>query len=431
VFIKIWNCVDFINDETLRVRIQMKIVMLSDQESKGGAAIAASRLAEALSKANHEIVRIVYRKDENPHPWSTEVASISASKMERGASKVFSHLNLKTPETHKWELSLQEILHRHMPDVINVHNLHSAGWPPELVEICAKQAPTVWTLHDMWSFTGRCAYSYDCEKFISGCDSTCPTPDEYPALKPELISSAWKRRKKILSKNPSIVAVSPSKWLSGVANRGQWSNHRVDVIPNGIPLDIYHPIDRQQARKELGIETTGPVLLVAAADLNDKRKGMGMFVQSLNRVRTRPLTLISFGAGSPFESVKNVQYISMGPMAQEQIRNFAYSAADCYVHPAISDNLPNTVLESMASGTPVVAFEVGGLTDLVRPDQSGWLCRESSAAALADVLDQALDAIQSGVNLRESCRKITVSEYGTEEQARRYLRLFQEMIGYN
>jgi glycosyltransferase involved in cell wall biosynthesis len=106
----------------------------------------------------------------------------------------------------------------------------------------------------------------------------------------------------------------------------------------------------------------------------------------------------------------------------------AYSAADVFVHPSRADNLPSTVMESIACGTPVVSFNVGGTPEMVRPGETGWLANEANASALAATLDQVCGEIAAGSNLRNACRAVAETEYGDELQARRYISLFQSMF---
>ncbi len=169
--------------------------MLSDAETKGGASIAASRLAEALHRLEHRVTRIVHLANGQDHSWST-LSLGSDSSLRRVTQAMLPSQIRKVFEMQSAQQRLDELLDILSPDMVNVHNLHGygaarrAGWSTGLVEICAHHAPTVWTLHDMWSFTGRCAYSYDCRKFLTGCDATCPTPTEHPALAPKKIAQA-------------------------------------------------------------------------------------------------------------------------------------------------------------------------------------------------------------------------------------------------
>jgi glycosyltransferase involved in cell wall biosynthesis len=299
------------------------------------------------------------------------------------------------------------------------------------VRICARHAPTVWTLHDMWSFTGRCAYSYDCRKFMTGCDSTCPTPEEHPPLAPDQIAQAWNERRRLLNSNPNLLAVAPSRWLAREAREGLWADHRVEVIPYGLPLEVYRPVDRALAREALGINTPGPVLLMAAQFLTERRKGGEILDGALSALSRRPLTIVTLGSGHPGFQAEGIHLHELGYVDHERTRVLAYSAADLFVHPAPVDNLPNVVMEALACGTPVVGFAIGGMPDMVRPGQTGWLCDSVSSKALADTLEEALADLDRGVNFRDSCRAVAEAEYGSSLQARNYLELFQSLISQN
>ena len=405
--------------------------MLSDAETKGGAGIAASRLAEALHRLGHRVTRIVHLVSGQDHAWST-LSLDSDSSLRRLARAMLPSQIRKAFEMQSAQQRLDEVLDILSPDVVNVHNLHGygaarrAGWSTGLVKICAKHAPTVWTLHDMWSFTGRCAYNYDCRKFLTGCDAACPTPTEHPALAPKKIAQAWESRRQLLSTQHGLVAVAPSRWMAQEAQAGLWASHRVEVIPYGLPLNVYRPLDRVLAREALGIRVRGPVLLLAADDLAERRKGMSVFLDALQFVSQRPLTLLTMGAGSLTHDEKEVFPFHLGYVQDEHHKALAYNAADILVHPAPVDNLPIVVMESIACGTPVVAFPIGGLPDLVRPGQTGWIADVVSAQALAREIQQAVnDLDRGGTDLRPTCRRIAETEFDMDLQARRYLELYR------
>lgn len=405
--------------------------MLSDTETKGGAGIAASRLAEALQRSGHRTTRIVHSASGQDHSWST-LSLDSDSSLRRVTRAILPSQIRKVLEMQSARQRLDEVLDILSPDVVNVHNLHSygarrAGWSANLVEICARRAPTVWTLHDMWSFTGRCAYSYECQKFLTGCDATCPTPTEHPALAPKKIARAWESRRQLLSTQHGLVAVAPSRWMAQEAQAGLWASQRVEVIPYGLPLNVYRPLDRAQAREALGIRVRGPVLMLAADDLAERRKGMSVFLDALRFVSQRPITLLTMGAGSLTNDEKEIFAFHLGYVQDEHHKVLAYNAADILVHPAPVDNLPIVVMESIACGTPVVAFPIGGLPDLVRPGQTGWIADVVSAQALASEIQQAVNDLDRGTDLRPTCRRVAETEFDVELQARRYLRLYRSL----
>lgn len=406
----------------------MRVLMLSDREWDGGAAHAAGWLAQGLVMRGHHVTRIVGRPSSGLWLWDSKVLRPQSerSRFLRAIRATLSSRWRRIWNGRFARLSLQQALQESQPDVISVHNLHAEDWPPSLVRICASHAPTVWTLHDQWSFTGRCGYSYDCTKFVRGCDSDCPTACEYPVVKPAEIAREWRLKSDLLrGSGGRIVGVTPSKWLLQVAKAGAWSGRRVEVIPYGLPLSIYAPLDRSLARKALGLERSDePVILAAADDLSDRRKGIHILVEALRDVG--PATLLTFGSGTITAALDNIRIRQLGRLDHERTKALAYSAADVLVHPSLADNLPCTVMEAISCGTPAIGFRLGGVPELVRPDVTGWLAREPSAPALRDAIKNALSA--SGLEtIRERCRRVAMTEYSLDLQAQKYERLFNSL----
>jgi glycosyltransferase involved in cell wall biosynthesis len=405
----------------------VNIVMLSDHETLGGAAQAASRLATALCR-EHEVVRLVLFPEGKPYPWERYVLG-RESRFARWAKRVPRKVGLLpypgTPAFAAHEL--RRFLRDIGKCVVNIHNLHGGtdwGWTADLVSSIAGMWPTVWTLHDMWSFTGRCAYAYGCTKFISGCDAACPTPHEAPRLAPERIAAAWQERHELLAGNPRLAAVTPSRWLASEAQRGLWANHRVEVIPYGVPTDVFVPMPRDEARRRVGLASDGPVLLLAAYDLTERRKGAEILPRLWGAIRHRPLTVLTMGHGRLELDDPQIRVHELGWIDDDRAKAVAYSAADLLVHPAPVDNLPNTLLEAFACGTPAVGLPIGGVREQIRAGVSGWLAAEASAEALARAVDEA---IASGMDLRAACRELAEREYGMALQAKRYGAVFETL----
>ena len=401
--------------------------MVSDWESRGGAAIAASRLASGLIDRGHHVVRIVGHPDGADHPWETRPVEL------RGLGvRVARRLPPTTPPGRWLESTGRHRLRRELvdarADVVNLHNLHgmtSSGWTVRLLEAAAP-TPTVWTLHDMWSFTGRCAYSGDCRMFIDGCDASCPTPNEYPALAPARISRSWRLRQQLLTRGQSVTAVAPSRWLQREASAGAWPSNRVEHIPYGVPLDRYRQQSSATLRARLGIDGAMPVLLVSAADLGDRRKGADLLTDALNRIG-RPVTVLTMGAGELPAQLPHITVTPVGVLEDDESKALVYSAADLLIHPARDDNLPLVVLEAIACGTPVVAFDVGGLSDAVRPTVSGWLVRRVDPGDLARTLLDAIDD-PDRAGLEHTCRRLAEAEYSQQLEAQHYETLFADLI---
>ncbi len=408
----------------------MHVVVISDNDNRGGAAIAAARLAEGLAEQNIRVTRIVAKLKRPTFTYPTITAQrfrIGRIAYRLGLGGIWEPVQYRIAAG-----ALDGMLTQLRPDAISVHNLHSgiaSGFSLGLLPVCTRHAPTVWTLHDMWSFTGRCAVSYACRKYLIGCDATCPTPREYPSLAPGRIAGAWASRRQVLADEPDLVAVTPSQWLAREARAGLWSSHQVEVIPNGLPLDVYRPGKESQVRATLGIKANGPVLLAVAENFTSRYRGSLLLVNALRRLTRQSLTLLTLGQGDGgFSNIaEGVHVHALGYVDDEATKVLAYEAADIYVHPALADNLPNGVVEALACGTPVVAFPVGGLPELVRPGQTGWLADEVSPEALAATIQRALQDLRSGIYLRDLCRSVAEAEYGVGLQASRYLELFRSL----
>lgn len=319
------------------------------------------------------------------------------------------------------------------PDAINVHNLHAAardGWSPSLASICSDIAPTVWTLHDMWSFTGGCYYAVGCTGYRTACDRSCLDCEDHKHLTEASIIEGWRARSAVLANAPSLTAVAPSRWLANEASRGLWKSHRIEVIGNPLRLDVFRPIDRLEARLKLGLPLDGPLVFAAAHYLTAARKQMVLFSKALAHLETK-ITLALMGRMERNIEWSNVTVKNLGVLDDDDTKALAYSAADLLVHPSKADNLSNVIAESLACGTPVVAFEVGGNPELVQPDRSGWLVSEMTPASLASSIDLALSQVHGGLDLRGSSRQVAVELCDPVAVTDRYLSLFESCVNEN
>jgi glycosyltransferase involved in cell wall biosynthesis len=409
-----------------------RILMLSDRARIGGAAVAAGWLADGLSSSGAEVVRVVAQQDDQRNP----TGSLRFSPPIGGPVSLKLALWRTLPAGARRSLrrfaarKFVELLDRLGPDLVNVHNLHNgewAGWSVEMIQAAQERVPTVWTLHDMWSFTGRCAYSFDCDRYLSGCNHLCPTADEYPRLGRAEIAAAWRSRVELLGSASNLVGVAPSRWLAERARAAGWQGRRIEVIPYGVPTGSLFPVERQQARRELGLSPDGLYLLFAGVALNERRKGGEMLRQALERLGSRRVELLTMGRPSP-AMLSGLPHTSLGFISSEAEKRLVYSAADVLLFPSLSDNLPLTVLEAIACGTPVIAFRTGGVGEAVRPGISGWIVDQLTADALARRLELVLDEISSGIDLRENCRRLALDEYDSGLTAAAYRRLFDELI---
>lgn len=405
----------------------MKVAIMADYEVAGGAGIAAGRLALGLVHGNHRVHWLTREPSKIQPPWTTHVLEARPSSSKLGA-RLPDSLR-QADAARRVNRQLRELLDRLRPDVISVHNLHGArdvGWGVDMVAECQRVAPVVWTLHDMWSFTGGCAYSFDCTRYRRGCDRHCFCPDEYPRGHSSSLRPEWRRRSKLARRTPSLTVVAPSRWLAAEAASGTWRDHRILHIPYGLPLDTYKPIERTEARRRLGFAEDGLIAFVAALEMGERRKGSQMMGAVSKVLDDEGVLLVLAGKSMP-QSVSARNVVRLGHLRREEEMRDAYNAADLVIHPAPVDNLPNTVLESIACGTLVVGLPTGGVPDMVVPGETGWLADEVSADALGTAVRRAVTELRTGKDLRRSCREYAERNYSLALQAKRYEALFSEL----
>lgn len=411
----------------------MHIAVLSDHEDAGGANIAARRLTEAFAGAGHRITRIYQRADRSDSRWETRIIpSLLATHELPIVRKLVARmvpLPVRRRRHQRYSTRvLADVLKDVRPDVVNIHNLHIGCWSPAMIRVSAQAAPVVCTLHDTWTLTGRCVYPVSCEKYISGCDATCPTPDEYPALDRNEIAAAWSLRRDILRECANTVAVTPSTWLGQVASAGIWGARRVFKIPYALDLERFSPTVQEVAKAAMGIHSQEPVILACASELASPRKGVRLILDALAKGVGRPVHLILLGSPLDVPAIPQTTVRQLGFVSDDRLRALVYSCADLFVHSALADNAPLTVIEALACGTPVVAFPVDGLPETVIPGRTGWLAPGVSSELLRTTIAGALDDLDGGANLRSRCRRFAEQRYDPVDVANQYESVFRHLL---
>ncbi|BAY66036.1 group 1 glycosyl transferase [Calothrix brevissima NIES-22] len=317
-------------------------------------------------------------------------------------------------------------------DILNLHNIHgSYGWFNYLaLAKLTKSKPAVFTLHDMWSFTGHCAYSYDCDRWKIGCGK-CPYLDRYPHIYRDNTRVEWKLKNWVYS-NSNLTIVTPSNWLAEQAKTSMLSCFPIHCIPYGIDTAAYQPIDSQLCRVVLGLPVNQKIIMFGATNLNDKRKGGDLLfnaLQNLPESLKDETVLLTFGnKGEEIAKQVGMKVLSLGYLNSDRLKSIAYSAADLFIFPTRADNLPLVLQESMACGTPMVSFKIGGVPDLVRPGITGYLAEPENTQDFCHGIVQLLEDEQLRQNMRKNCRAIALAEYSLELQATRYIELYEQVL---
>jgi len=343
------------------------------------------------------------------------------------STRVYNYLKGYEDFNHPGTKSLLDVVPE-PPDILHCHNLHGGYFDLRALPSLSHQIPTVLTLHDAWLLSGHCAHSFDCERWKTGCGN-CPALSIYPAIRRDATAYNWQRKAEIYRES-QLYVVTPCQWLMDKVDQSMLKLGIVasKVIPNGVDLTIFHPADRAEARQDLGLPHDATILLFAA---NGIRKNIWKDYRTLQSAlaeiaKTGATVLcIALGEAAPPERVSDVE-IRFVPYQKDpkKVARF-YQAADLYIHPARADTFPNTILEALACGTPVVASAVGGIPEQVVEGRTGFLVPVGDARAMAErVLGLLAD---EGLRLRMGRQAAgdAARRFGLERMAEEYLAFYR------
>jgi glycosyltransferase involved in cell wall biosynthesis len=317
------------------------------------------------------------------------------------------------------------------PAVVNLHWICGGFVAPE--SLPRLRAPIVWTLHDQWAFCGGEHYTGDDRRFQEGYRSGNRPPDESGV---DVNRWVWRRKLRAYKRTERLVAVAPSRWLAALAAASLLlRDRRVIHIPYGIDHRRFRPIDRLLARRLLGLPDNRRIVLFGAfGGVNNPRKDFKLLATALRAGATdgrfKETELVIFGSGAEGVAIDaGIPARSLGVLHDDISLALVYSAADVYVTTATADNLPLSVMEAMACGTPVVGIAVGGMEDLVRDNETGRLVPGRDPASLADALAWMLADDGRLARLGATARALIEREFTSERQAAQYLALYRELVG--
>ncbi|MFM6976630.1 MAG: glycosyltransferase family 4 protein [Sphingobacteriaceae bacterium] len=418
----------------------MNITLINTSDTGGGAPLACRRLMDALHASQADAKMLVQQKKSADKAvfglfkgWLGKVRAelnflgerlpfMFFQEKDKTVRFAFSEANFGANISKNPLVQQADILHLHWTNrgflsIENLKQLFSLG------------KPIVWTLHDMWTFTGGCHYTGGCTHFEQNCGN-CPILSN-PSVN-DLSKKGWLKKQELYQQAGNLHLVTCSNWLAGMAKTSSLlANFPVQAIPNPIDIDFYEAKDKNTARKKWGIATDAPILLFGAANINDKRKGLTYLLQALAHYKTHfgdELQVVMFGKNTSFNTEEIPFKVHSLPLitSQEELVEL-YSLADVFVQPSLEDNLPNMVMESLACATPVVAFNTGGLPDLVDHQQNGYLADFQSADDLAAGIHWVLSHPDRAV-LQANARQKVVTHFNPATVADQYLSLYRSLL---
>lgn len=410
----------------------MKILLLNTFDEIGGAARAAGRLLKGLREQKLDASLLVqFKTGTDPAvlcKQGTLHKLIRRLKILLGLRPVRKYPN--RPENNFSPAQLRDNKPAEVaaikPDIIHLHWL-CAGFLQ--VETLAKfNKPLVWTLHDSWAFTGGCHVPFDCTRYRQSC-GTCPVLGS--EREDDLSNQTWKRKKQAWQ-NLDLTVVVPSRWLAEAARSSSlFRDVRIERIPYGIDSAQYHPLDKYEARRRLGLPINQKIILFGAVQaFSDPNKGFHLLKDALRIVGRDTADTLAV----VFTSMDRSQLTDLGMPAEflgrveDELLPELYAAADVFVLPSKSENLPLTIIEAMSCGTPCVAFRQGGLPDQVDHLVSGYLAEPFDVSDLARGIVWTLEDNDRRAELSRNARLKVETEFSLQREAKRYMELYRELL---
>jgi glycosyltransferase involved in cell wall biosynthesis len=414
----------------------MKVLHVTTSDS-GGSGRAVYRLHQGLNNiglSSYILTRNKTRSDSN--------VFCSESKLSKVVNqlKLTERLNLlplsRYPLRSTTPFSSQWLPDRICPqvDLINPDLIHLHWVCKGYVQIETLNKlnrPLIWTVHDMWPFTGGCHISGDCDRYTQHC-GLCPQLGSNRAR--DLSHWIWQRKAKAW-KNIKLTLVAPSQWMAACIRASSlFRNERVEVIPNGLDIQRYKPIAQQVARQTLNLPQDSQLILFGAmSGTGDPNKGFHLLKQALQHLSiadsTQRFELVIFGDSDPLDDLAQIFPVHLlGRLHDDYSLALAYSAADVMVVPSKQESFGQTAAEAIACGTPVVAFNATGLKDIVDHHKNGYLAEPYDVRDLAQGITWVLQDQDRWYILSEQARQKAQQEFALTVPAQKYAQLYQEVL---
>jgi glycosyltransferase involved in cell wall biosynthesis len=398
----------------------MRVVFVNDVGFQFGAGTAHLRQIQSLLLLGHEVAALCCYQ-------GAEEQRVAFGRMPPPQ-----WLGLREFRDLHWEREpTDEVIHSRVveavralkPDAVVVGNLHAARWPVSLLAALRDASlPVVAFMHDGHFASGRCAYPGECRLYETGCDETCPTATEYPALEPARIPAAWRLRREIFSGPKGVALAANSDWTLGMARRALPGLERSSVLYYGVDERLFKPLDRALARRLLGVPESKPVIVAGAVSMKDRRKGGHVLKEVVAALAGEAHFLVFGHAAAELGNVQGTGYFH-----DFRRMPLVYSAADIFLGTSLEEAFGQTYCEAAACGLPVVGFRVGGVPEIARHDLNARLVEPGDVEATLAELRRLLKDPGARAELGEKGRALVESEFTLRRQGERWLGFLQAM----
>ena len=393
----------------------MKVLMINTEKDRGGAARMATTLVKAINQQESDVQAVLVHCGDN---------DVNESFRGYKKSYVF-YLNILqtrlfgSHRIYDFGFADEVIKLAKDIDVIHLHNLH--GYYLDFVKLIngLGNKPVVWTWHDMWGATGRCCFAMGCEKWKTGCN-TCDYLNYYPKVWLDNAGSEYEVKSNLFKNIENLYIVSPSDWLRDIAIESGFRADRVVTIPNPVDLSRYKAIDKMKARDYFNLPDE-PLLLFVAHDCRDERKRYKDFEKVSLKSGIKGVVV-----GVPPEN-RHPELIYLDKLYSSSDLANAYSAADVFVITSKLDNYPNTVIESMACGTPVFGYAIGGIPSQM-PERWDGLVDYKDISSLSEKIKKYFGSTQTHEEIAKLMKEHSRKNWNPQVVAKKYVDIYSSSL---
>ncbi len=410
----------------------MKILIVNTLDIDGGAARAAYRLHKSLLTQNIDSRMLVQSKS------SDDFTVISEEKKFR---KYFDKLRpvidsipirfyknkTKTLFSSSWFgfSSIVDKINEINPDIVHLHWI--CGGMMTIKDITRIKAPIVWSLHDMWAFTGGCHYDEECSAYENECGKCKVLGSD---KEKDLSKKIFKGKQKNFNLKKDMTIVGLSNWLNECSKNSTLLKDKKHInLPNPIDTTIFKPFDKEKSRELWSLPKEKKLVLFGAMGAtSDLRKGFEKLRKAMQKLNDKNIEFVVFGSSEPEQSQDfGFRTHYLGSLADDVSLVTLYSAVDVMVVPSLQENLSNAIMESLSCATPVAAFNIGGNSDMIEHQKNGYLAKAFNTTDLANGIEWILH-VENYEELCQNARDKVLEEFDSIVVAKKYIGLYEEIL---
>ena len=413
----------------------MRVLIVNTSERTGGAAVAANRLMKALNNNGVKAKMLVRDKEDD----SLTVVALPPSPLLRWHflwERFVVFCRLRFSRKHLFEVDIAnsgsditKLREFQEADVIHLHWINQGMLSLNGIrQILRSGKPVVWTMHDIWPATVICHVTLGCRNFTTQCRECWLLPGQ--GSKNDFSTSVWLKKQRMLE-DGNIYYVACSRWLESEAKKSALlKGQKVTSVPNPIDTHIYKKGDKQEARSRLGLPLDKKLILFASQRVTNENKGMSYLIEACQQLQDIPNLGVVILGGHAEEFTSQLSAFPLGYINDEQRIVDVYNAADVFVLPSLSENLPNTIMEAMACGVPCVGFKVGGIPEEIDHKKNGYVAVYRDANDLAKGIRWILTEADYDALSENAVHKV-IRNYSQQSVAMRYLDVYHQAMAFN